>query len=94
MQYFTQQRIIYIIFLLFYRNEEVVTSAEMPLVKEVTTTLREWGSIWKQLFVVLRDFLSKYLYTCILQAYIWFSVNLKLFTNIIPPTSYLNSGHF
>uniref|UniRef100_A0AAY4DU56 Dedicator of cytokinesis 2 n=1 Tax=Denticeps clupeoides TaxID=299321 RepID=A0AAY4DU56_9TELE len=32
-------------------DEEVVTSAEMPLVKEVTTTLREWGSIWKQLFV-------------------------------------------
>uniref|UniRef100_A0A4W5P5X0 Dedicator of cytokinesis 2 n=1 Tax=Hucho hucho TaxID=62062 RepID=A0A4W5P5X0_9TELE len=23
----------------------------MPLVKEVTTTLREWGSIWKQLYV-------------------------------------------
>lgn len=35
-----------------YRDEEVVVSAEMPLVKEVTTTLREWGSIWKQLFVV------------------------------------------
>uniref|UniRef100_A0AAY4DRV2 Dedicator of cytokinesis 2 n=1 Tax=Denticeps clupeoides TaxID=299321 RepID=A0AAY4DRV2_9TELE len=34
-------------------DEEVVTSAEMPLVKEVTTTLREWGSIWKQLFVGL-----------------------------------------
>uniref|UniRef100_A0A1A7XW30 Dedicator of cytokinesis 2 n=1 Tax=Iconisemion striatum TaxID=60296 RepID=A0A1A7XW30_9TELE len=32
-------------------DEEFVTSAEMPLVKEVTTTLREWGSIWKQLFV-------------------------------------------
>uniref|UniRef100_A0A8C5G7R4 C2 DOCK-type domain-containing protein n=1 Tax=Gouania willdenowi TaxID=441366 RepID=A0A8C5G7R4_GOUWI len=32
-------------------DEEVVISAEMPLVKEVTTTLREWGSIWKQLFV-------------------------------------------
>uniref|UniRef100_A0A8D3DUC9 Dedicator of cytokinesis 2 n=1 Tax=Scophthalmus maximus TaxID=52904 RepID=A0A8D3DUC9_SCOMX len=32
-------------------NEEVVMFAEMPLVKEVTTTLREWGSIWKQLFV-------------------------------------------
>uniref|UniRef100_A0A671UIJ6 Dedicator of cytokinesis 2 n=1 Tax=Sparus aurata TaxID=8175 RepID=A0A671UIJ6_SPAAU len=30
---------------------EVVISAEMPLVKEVTTTLREWGSIWKQLYV-------------------------------------------
>lgn len=35
-----------------YRDEEVVMSVEMPLVKEVTTTLREWGSIWKQLFVV------------------------------------------
>uniref|UniRef100_A0A8C9SSM2 Dedicator of cytokinesis 2 n=1 Tax=Scleropages formosus TaxID=113540 RepID=A0A8C9SSM2_SCLFO len=33
-------------------GQEVVTSAEMPLVKEVTTTLREWGSIWKQLYVV------------------------------------------
>uniref|UniRef100_A0A8C6NJB6 Dedicator of cytokinesis 2 n=1 Tax=Nothobranchius furzeri TaxID=105023 RepID=A0A8C6NJB6_NOTFU len=32
-------------------DEEIVTSTEMPLVKEVTTTLREWGSIWKQLFV-------------------------------------------
>uniref|UniRef100_A0AAQ5XQ69 Dedicator of cytokinesis 2 n=1 Tax=Amphiprion ocellaris TaxID=80972 RepID=A0AAQ5XQ69_AMPOC len=35
------------------RDEEVVMSTEMPLVKEVTTTLREWGSIWKQLFVRL-----------------------------------------
>lgn len=35
-----------------FRDEEIVVSAEMPLVKEVTTTLREWGSIWKQLFVV------------------------------------------
>nr|XP_015204817.1 PREDICTED: dedicator of cytokinesis protein 2-like [Lepisosteus oculatus] len=32
-------------------GQEVVTSAEMPLVQEVTTTLREWGSIWKQLYV-------------------------------------------
>uniref|UniRef100_A0A3B3WRS8 SH3 domain-containing protein n=1 Tax=Poecilia mexicana TaxID=48701 RepID=A0A3B3WRS8_9TELE len=32
-------------------DEEIVTPAEMPLVKEVTTTLREWGTIWKQLFV-------------------------------------------
>uniref|UniRef100_A0A671UKP2 Dedicator of cytokinesis 2 n=1 Tax=Sparus aurata TaxID=8175 RepID=A0A671UKP2_SPAAU len=35
-------------------EEEVVISAEMPLVKEVTTTLREWGSIWKQLYVQVR----------------------------------------
>uniref|UniRef100_A0A671KEB7 Dedicator of cytokinesis protein 2-like n=1 Tax=Sinocyclocheilus anshuiensis TaxID=1608454 RepID=A0A671KEB7_9TELE len=32
-------------------DEEIIMSAEMPLVKEVTTTLREWGSIWKQLYV-------------------------------------------
>uniref|UniRef100_A0A8C2X9J1 Dedicator of cytokinesis 2 n=1 Tax=Cyclopterus lumpus TaxID=8103 RepID=A0A8C2X9J1_CYCLU len=32
-------------------DQVLVMSAEMPLVKEVTTTLREWGSIWKQLFV-------------------------------------------
>ncbi|XP_037637082.1 dedicator of cytokinesis protein 2-like isoform X1 [Sebastes umbrosus] len=32
-------------------GDEVVMSSEMPLVKEVTTTLREWGSIWKLLYV-------------------------------------------
>ncbi|XP_069755178.1 dedicator of cytokinesis protein 2-like [Narcine bancroftii] len=30
---------------------ESVLSAEMPLVQEVTTTLREWGNIWKQLYM-------------------------------------------
>uniref|UniRef100_A0A4W3JZL4 Dedicator of cytokinesis 2 n=1 Tax=Callorhinchus milii TaxID=7868 RepID=A0A4W3JZL4_CALMI len=30
---------------------ENVVSAEMPLVKEVTSTLREWGIIWKQLYL-------------------------------------------
>ncbi|XP_035265264.1 dedicator of cytokinesis protein 2 isoform X1 [Anguilla anguilla] len=33
-------------------GQDVVTSAEMPLVKEVTTTLREWGTIWKNLYVM------------------------------------------
>uniref|UniRef100_A0A669D3I7 Dedicator of cytokinesis 2 n=1 Tax=Oreochromis niloticus TaxID=8128 RepID=A0A669D3I7_ORENI len=37
------------------RGYEVVMSAEMPLVKEVTTTLREWGSIWKQLFARVKQ---------------------------------------
>ncbi|KAK7919026.1 hypothetical protein WMY93_010310 [Mugilogobius chulae] len=36
-------------------DEEVVISAEMPLVKEVTTTLREWFTIWKQLYVTNKD---------------------------------------
>uniref|UniRef100_A0A8C0UMH0 Dedicator of cytokinesis protein 2-like n=1 Tax=Cyanistes caeruleus TaxID=156563 RepID=A0A8C0UMH0_CYACU len=31
--------------------EESVVPAEMPTVQEITTTLREWAIIWKQLFV-------------------------------------------
>lgn len=34
------------------RAEESVVPAEMPTVQEITTTLREWGTIWKQLYVV------------------------------------------
>ncbi|NXL67511.1 DOCK2 protein, partial [Chordeiles acutipennis] len=32
--------------------EENVVPAEMPMVQEITTTLREWATIWKQLYVV------------------------------------------
>uniref|UniRef100_A0A8C2T4L4 Dedicator of cytokinesis protein 2-like n=1 Tax=Coturnix japonica TaxID=93934 RepID=A0A8C2T4L4_COTJA len=32
--------------------EESVVPAEMPMVQEITTTLREWAAIWKQLYVV------------------------------------------
>ncbi|NXY23455.1 DOCK2 protein, partial [Atrichornis clamosus] len=32
--------------------EETVVPAEMPMVQEITTTLREWATIWKQLYVV------------------------------------------
>uniref|UniRef100_A0A663FHH1 Dedicator of cytokinesis 2 n=1 Tax=Aquila chrysaetos chrysaetos TaxID=223781 RepID=A0A663FHH1_AQUCH len=31
--------------------EESVIPAEMPMVQEITTTLREWATIWKQLYV-------------------------------------------
>ncbi|POI28264.1 hypothetical protein CIB84_007986 [Bambusicola thoracicus] len=31
--------------------EESVVPAEMPMVQEITTTLREWAAIWKQLYV-------------------------------------------
>lgn len=34
------------------RNIENIIPAEIPLAQEVTTTLWEWGSIWKQLYVV------------------------------------------
>lgn len=34
------------------RAEESLAPAEMPTVQEITTTLREWATIWKQLFVV------------------------------------------
>ncbi|TFJ96802.1 2-oxoglutarate and iron-dependent oxygenase domain-containing protein 2 [Platysternon megacephalum] len=32
--------------------EENIVPAEMPMVQEITTTLREWATIWKQLYVV------------------------------------------
>ncbi|XP_043912113.1 dedicator of cytokinesis protein 1 [Protopterus annectens] len=32
-------------------QHETVTPTEVPLVQEVTTTLREWSAIWKQLFI-------------------------------------------
>ncbi|NXM17445.1 DOCK2 protein, partial [Ploceus nigricollis] len=31
--------------------EESVVPSEMPMVQEITTTLREWATIWKQLYV-------------------------------------------
>uniref|UniRef100_A0A8C8AW93 C2 DOCK-type domain-containing protein n=1 Tax=Otus sunia TaxID=257818 RepID=A0A8C8AW93_9STRI len=31
--------------------EESVVPAELPMVQEITTTLREWAAIWKQLYV-------------------------------------------
>ncbi|XP_055487675.1 dedicator of cytokinesis protein 1-like, partial [Leucoraja erinacea] len=33
-------------------KQENIISTEMPLVQEITTTLREWSNIWKQLYVV------------------------------------------
>ncbi|XP_064360000.1 dedicator of cytokinesis protein 2-like [Dromaius novaehollandiae] len=32
-------------------TEESLVPAEMPMVQEITTTLREWAAIWKQLYV-------------------------------------------
>ncbi|XP_040200610.1 dedicator of cytokinesis protein 2 isoform X1 [Rana temporaria] len=32
------------------RNTEHIVPAEVPLVREVTATLREWGNIWRQLY--------------------------------------------
>ncbi|XP_055521537.1 dedicator of cytokinesis protein 2, partial [Leucoraja erinacea] len=32
-------------------KQENIISTEMPLVQEITTTLREWSNIWKQLYV-------------------------------------------
>ncbi|XP_067884811.1 dedicator of cytokinesis protein 2-like isoform X2 [Heterodontus francisci] len=32
-------------------NQKNIVSTEMPLVQEITTTLREWSNIWKQLYM-------------------------------------------
>lgn len=34
------------------RQKETVIPADLPLVQEVTTTLREWATIWRDLYVV------------------------------------------
>ncbi|KAL8187200.1 UNVERIFIED_CONTAM: hypothetical protein K2H54_038794 [Gekko kuhli] len=33
-------------------QHETVIPSELPLIQEVTTTLREWSTIWRQLYVV------------------------------------------
>lgn len=35
-----------------YSQKETVIPTELPLVQEVTTTLREWAAIWRDLYVV------------------------------------------
>uniref|UniRef100_A0A8C4YD12 Dedicator of cytokinesis 1 n=1 Tax=Gopherus evgoodei TaxID=1825980 RepID=A0A8C4YD12_9SAUR len=35
-----------------FRQHETVIPSELPLIQEVTTTLREWSIIWRQLYVV------------------------------------------
>uniref|UniRef100_A0A8B9TUV1 Dedicator of cytokinesis 1 n=1 Tax=Anas platyrhynchos TaxID=8839 RepID=A0A8B9TUV1_ANAPL len=39
-------------FPVFLRQHETVIPNELPLIQEVTTTLREWSIIWRQLYVV------------------------------------------
>lgn len=39
-------------FFLACRQKETVIPTELPLVQEVTTTLREWAAIWRDLYVV------------------------------------------
>lgn len=36
------------------RQHETVIPGDLPLIQEVTTTLREWSTIWRQLYVVRR----------------------------------------
>lgn len=35
-----------------FRNRDSIHSAEYPLVQEMTTVLREWGIMWKHLYLV------------------------------------------
>lgn len=41
------------------RQHETVIPGDLPLIQEVTTTLREWSSIWRQLYVVRTGWSSK-----------------------------------
>lgn len=39
-------------FVFFYRQCETVVPLEDPIITECTSTLQEWGVLWKQLYVV------------------------------------------
>uniref|UniRef100_A0A803SWT5 Dedicator of cytokinesis 1 n=1 Tax=Anolis carolinensis TaxID=28377 RepID=A0A803SWT5_ANOCA len=39
-------------YLPIFRQHETVIPSELPLIQEVTTTLREWSTIWRQLYIV------------------------------------------
>ncbi|KAL0616846.1 Dedicator of cytokinesis protein 1 [Plecturocebus cupreus] len=48
------------------KQHETVIPGDLPLIQEVTTTLREWSTIWRQLYVRCSDLslLSNWDYTC------------------------------
>lgn len=50
-------------FLFLSRQHETVIPSELPLIQEVTTTLREWSIIWRQLYVVSM-YVRKHLQQC------------------------------
>lgn len=45
------------------RQKETVIPTELPLVQEVTTTLREWATIWRDLYVVSQPLLLQWKHT-------------------------------
>lgn len=62
------------------RNIENIIPAEIPLAQEVTTTLWEWGSIWKQLYVVrLKTLLPGIEASCSF----WLGSNMELSLDIV-----------
>lgn len=73
------------------RHKETVIPTELPLVQEVTTTLREWATIWRDLYVVcgfLRHGWKTRIFRRILFffggisriCFLWSSVNLGVFS--------------
>lgn len=42
----------YILVVQFHRQFEMVIPTEDSVITEMTSTLRDWGTMWKQLYVV------------------------------------------
>lgn len=55
-----------------YRPVEVVTLKQPHVVQELTSVLREWGHIWKHLYIVS---MTKLIHLCIL--YFWLIIQVK-----------------
>lgn len=70
------------------RQKETVIPTELPLVQEVTTTLREWATIWRDLYVVSQPLLLQWKHThinkMIMCIILWFICAFYLFISISP----------
>lgn len=52
--------------LFFYRQCETVVPLEDPIITECTSTLQEWGVLWKQLYVVQSSMTTLMSANCVL----------------------------
>lgn len=50
----------YILVVQFHRQFEMVIPTEDSVITEMTSTLRDWGAMWKQLYVVRKFLIASF----------------------------------
>jgi hypothetical protein len=63
----------------YFRDRDSIHSAEYPLVQEMTSVLREWGIMWKHLYLVMMTVKCIFLYEDIFNVghYHYFKMHLS-----------------